>query len=91
MKYTIRFSDDAEEIIKKYKKSNPIGFKKVSKLLVEISEHPRIGTGHPEPLTGGNDITYSRRIFGKDRLIYDIHDDIIMILIISVGGHYSDK
>jgi len=39
----------------------------------------------------GNDITYSRRISGKDRLIYDIYDDIIAVLIISVGGHYKDK
>ena len=91
MKYAIRFSDDAEEVIEKYKKSNPMAFKKVSKLLVEISENPRIGTGHPEPLTGGNDITYSRRISGKERLIYDIYDDIIAVLIISVGGHYKDK
>jgi len=91
MKYAIRFSDDAEEVIEKYKKSNPMAFKKVSKLLVEIAENPRIGTGHPEPLTGGNDITYSRRISGKERLIYDIYDDIIAVLIISVGGHYKDK
>ena len=91
MIYTIRFTDEAAKIVEKYKKSNPNAFKKLSKLLVEIAEHPREGTGHPEPLVGGEDITYSRRISGKDRIIYDIYDDISVVLIVSVGDHYSDK
>ena len=37
------------------------------------------------------DITYSRRISGKDRIIYDIYDDVLVVLIISVKGHYDDK
>jgi len=54
----------------------------------ELAEHPRYGTGHPEPLVGGQNITYSRRISGKDRIIYDVYDDIIVVLIVSVGNHY---
>jgi len=91
MRYTINFSDDAKEIVRIYKKFNPIAYKKLSKLLVEISEHPREGTGHPKPLIGGKDVTYSRRISGKDRIVYDIYDDIVVVLIVSVGGHYKDK
>jgi len=37
------------------------------------------------------DITYSRRISGKDRVIYEIYDNIAVVLIVSVGDHYSDK
>jgi len=91
MIYTVRFTEEAEEVIAKYKKSDTIKYKKISKLLIEIAEHPREGTGHPEPLTGGNNIRYSRRITGNDRIIYNIYDDIIVVLIVSVGGHYNDK
>jgi len=91
MKYTIRFSDEAEKVIAKYKKSNPIAYKKISRLLIEISEHPREGTGHPEPLIKGNSVTYSRRISANNRLIYDVYDDIVVVLILSAEGHYGDK
>ena len=49
-------------------------YKKLVKLLNELMEHPRIGTGHPEPLKSGDSLTYSRRISKKDRLIYDIYE-----------------
>jgi toxin YoeB len=91
MNYTIRFSDEAEKVIAKYKKSNPIAFKKISRLLVEISKHPKEGTGHPEPLIKGNSVTYSRRISANNRLIYDVYNDIVVVLILSVEGHYGDK
>ena len=91
MSYTVRYLDGAKEVIDKYKKSNPIAYKKVVRLLKEITEHPRTGTGHPEPLVGGNSIRYSRRITGNDRIIYNIYDDIVVVLIVSVEGHYGDK
>ena len=91
MSYNIKFSDDAEKVVQKYKKSNPIAYKKLSRLLNEIAGHPRTGTGHPEPLTKGNNIKYSRHISANDRIIYDIYDDIVVVLIVSVGGHYRDK
>ena len=91
MSYMLSYTEEADETIAKYKKSNPIAYKKVMRLLEEITEHPREGTGHPEPLTGGNNIRYSRRITGNDRIIYNVYDDIIVVLIVSVGGHYDDK
>ncbi|MBR5030014.1 MAG: type II toxin-antitoxin system YoeB family toxin, partial [Muribaculaceae bacterium] len=36
-------------------------------------------------------ISYSRRINKKDRLIYDIIDDIVTVLVITTKGHYGDK
>ena len=91
MSYEIQYSDKAREVIEKYKKSNPIAYKKIYRLIPELAEHPREGTGHPEPLKGGDGITYSRRISGKDRIIYDIYDDILIVLVVSVEGHYDDK
>lgn len=91
MTYRISFSSKAEATLAKCKKSNPILFKKISKLLVDIALHPRTGIGKPEALTGGGGVTYSRRIKGKDRIIYDIYDDMVSVLIVSAEGHYNDK
>lgn len=91
MIYRIDFSKTAKKAIAKYKKSNLILYKKMVKLLDELMEHPRTGTGHPEPLKEGNSITYSRRITAHDRLIYDVYDDTVTVLIIEVEGHYDDK
>lgn len=89
--YEVRVSFDAEKVIKKWKKSNPQLFKKYQKLFHELADHPRTGTGHPEPLIGGKDITYSRRLTAHDRIIYDIYDDVLVVLIIETEGHYNDK
>lgn len=89
--YEVSVSTDAEKVIKKWKKSNPQLFKKYLKLFHELADHPRTGTGHPEPLIGGKDVTYSRRLSAHDRIIYDIYDDVLVVLIIETEGHYNDK
>lgn len=91
MIYTIEYSKAAEKTLKKWKKSNPPLFKKATKILFDIMEHPRTGLGHPEPLVGGKDITYSRHITAHDRIIYDIYEETISVLVIQVEEHYDDK
>lgn len=91
MSYQIEFSTEAQKTISKWKKSNPTAFQKLYRLLPELEQHPRTGTGHPEALKGGQGITYSRRLTANDRIIYDIHDAIVTVLIIALKGHYSDK
>ena len=91
MKYRIEYSSEVQKTLKKWKKSNPIPFKRMRDLLPELEEHPRTGSGHPEPLKGGKGITYSRHLSAHDRIIYDIYDDVVTVLVIQVGGHYDDK
>lgn len=91
MIYKIDLSKKAEKAVSKYKKSNPVLYKRLETLLIELMLHPRTGTGHPEPLQKGNSVTYSRRITAHDRLIYDIHDETISVLVIEIGVHYDDK
>ncbi len=67
------------------------GLNKFKTPLLELEEHPRTGTGHPEPLVGGQNITWSRHITRNDRMIYDIYDDSVNVLIIELEGHYDDK
>ena len=50
--YILDFADVAKEGMAKLKRSEPAAFKKLGKLLIELSEHPLTGTGHPEQLTG---------------------------------------
>ena len=91
MRYTVDYTKAVKKTLAKWKKSNPALFKKATLILTDIMEHPRTGLGHPEPLVGGKDITYSRHITAHDRIIYDIYDDVVTVLIIQVGGHYKDK
>lgn len=89
--YSIEFSKIAKKDLADYKKSNPMAFKKIVKMLEEMRIHPREGIGHPEALLKGNDVTYSRHITKKDRLIYDIYDEIVKVLVLTAKGHYRDK
>ena len=89
--YKIEFTQIAIKTVSKYKKSNPVQYKKLAKLLNELMEHPRTGTGPPEPLKTGDSITYFRRISKNDRLIYDIYEEKVTVLVLTVEGHYDDK
>lgn len=89
--YTIRFEAKTQKTIAKWKKSNPILFGKLRKVLQDIMMHPRSGIGHPEALVGGNDITYSRHISAHNRIVYNIHDDEVYVIVIELEGHYGEK
>ena len=89
--YKIKLSTRAEEDLAKLKKSEPNSFKKASKLLFEIAEHPRIGTGQVERLKYYEEETWSRRVSGEHRLIYRINDEVVEGLVLSAFGHYDDK
>ena len=91
MSYKLEFTKLAEKTLTKWKKSNPRLYKKTADLLDEIIDHPRTGRGHPEPLVGGGDVTYSRHVSAFDRIVYDIYDDKVLVLIIQLEEHYKDK
>ena len=91
MIYKVIFSVDAEKDIIKLKNSEPQVYNKLMRLLIELQEHPFTGTGHPKPLSGNRVGQWSRRISQKHRLVYEVIDDHITILIFSAYGHYDDK
>ena len=91
MMYKVEFAEGLEKVLKKYKKSNPNAFAKLIRLIPELEAHPRTGTAHPEPLINGNNVTYSRRLTANDRIIYDIYDDQITVLVVQAEEHYNDK
>lgn len=91
MSYTIIYQKQAIEDAKRLKKEEPKAFQKLLKLEAELKEHPRSGTGKPEPLSGDRAGQWSRRISKKHRLVYEIHDMEVVVLVLTTYGHYDDK
>lgn len=48
-------------------------------------------TWHPEALKGRDGITYSRHITAHDRILYNVYEEEVIVVILEVGGHYDDK
>lgn len=89
--YDIVFSPRAQTDIAKLRRDEPSAHKKVIKLVNELMDHPRTGTGHPEQLRGDRSNQWSRRITQKHRLVYEIFDTEVHVDVISAYGHYEDK
>lgn len=62
--------------------------RKINTLLKDIERNGNEGIGKPEPLTGDLSGFWSRRINQKDRLIYALEID--QIIIIACRYHYDD-
>lgn len=90
MPYMIILSEEALEGAKQLRKSNPQSFKKLSRLIEELKDHPYTGTGRPEQLKYLPGL-WSRHIDRKNRLIYTVKDEEVIVTVISVIGHYDDK
>jgi toxin YoeB len=91
MTYQLNFKKEAEQDLTYLKRSEPIAYQKVQKLLLELIEHPLTGTGKPELLKGNLAGCYSRRISQKHRLVYQIFNQEVIVLVLAAAGHYSDK
>ena len=90
--YKITFSDHALKDLELHRKSgNKVVLNKIDKLLNELTQHPKTGTGHPEILKHSSEEIYSRRIDQKHRLIYSIYEEIVIVYVFEVYGHYGDK
>lgn len=88
MPYKIDFTPKATEDLRNLQKYAPKAIAKLAKLLDELKEHPRTGTGQVEQLKHYSEETWSRRITREHRLVYQIHDAIVQVLVISAFGHY---
>lgn len=89
--YEVRYQKDALDDLAKLKRQEPAAFNKAVKLIDELYVHPRTGTGKPEPLSGDKAGQWSRRITKKHRLVYEIRDTEVIVIVISAYGHYEDK
>ena len=89
MSYHLDFTEQAIKGIEFHKKAgNKALLKKLNLLLIELSEHPRTGTGQIELLKHYSEETFSRRINREHRLIYRIREETVQVFVISTFGHY---
>ena len=91
MRYEIRYTLEANIDLAKLQRSEPKAFKKALRFIEELSEHPKTGTGHPEPLKGVPYGRWSREITKKHRMVYRIYENEVVVLILTSYGHYDDE
>lgn len=90
MSYKVKFSKQALKDIETFKKSGNLALlKKLKVLLDEMVVDPKNGTGKPEMLKHHYVGYWSRRINHEHRIIYRIDDEILIVDIVSVLGHYK--
>ena len=90
-RYSVDVKYRAQADLKRLKDDDPNAYQKALKLIGELYDHPRTGTGKPEPLSGDRAGQWSRRITKKHRLVYEIHDTEVIVLVLTAYGHYDDK
>jgi toxin YoeB len=89
MAYQVKILPQAQEDIFSFKKDGNISsYNKIKQLILELHDHPTTGTGQPEKLKHNLSGYWSRRIDKKNRLIYRIEEDIIVVVVVSASGHY---
>ena len=88
MNNKIVFSASAWQDINNWVQEDRKVFKKINALIQDIARNGNEGIGKPEPLINMNGY-WSRRITNKDRLIYKVQEDAILIA--ACKGHYGDK
>ena len=91
-KYSIEISVRArKELQVHYKSGNKSVIRKIEQIFLELSVAPYEGTGNPEALKYNLSGYWSCRINHKDRIIYKVYQDRVIVLIVSAIGHYGDK
>ncbi|MDR3273168.1 MAG: Txe/YoeB family addiction module toxin [Flavobacteriaceae bacterium] len=92
MSYILKFAPEVGINIKKLKKSgNKSLYNKLEHLLEELQEHPETGTGKPEQLKYYEVPTWSRRLSKQHRIVYEIQDNVLTVLVLDILGHYNKK
>lgn len=83
------WQDDAWEDYLYWQKQDKKILKKINQLLKDIDRNGYEGIGKPELLVGNLSGYWSRRIDDKNRIVYKLEDD--QIIIVQCGSHYRDK
>ncbi|MDE7468236.1 MAG: Txe/YoeB family addiction module toxin [Muribaculaceae bacterium] len=92
MTYELILTPEAVKHLNEWRKS---GQKKILKKIAEIFEelkiHPHRGTGKVEQLRGDLSGFWSRRIDKGARIVYKIENERVVVIVVSLKGHYADK
>ena len=83
------WSDDAWEDFNYWLKEDKKTLRKILKIIKDIERSPQEGIGKPEPLRGDLSKYWSRRIDDKNRIVYRVEKNTILIA--HFGPRYRDK
>jgi len=86
--FKIGFSPLAWEDYEYWEKQDKRTLHKIKKLIKELQRHPLEGTGKPERLSGNLAGSWSRRIDGYNRIVYQVLDDVVLIE--QLRTHYGE-
>jgi toxin YoeB len=84
----LSITSGALEDLEAWSTTNPKLVSRIIRLIAEVTRTPRSGTGKPERLKHLGGEVWSRRITEKDRLVYEIQHDAIVV--IACRFHYDD-
>lgn len=88
--YKVVFNKEADkDILQIIKSGDKKNIKKLNQILLELEQHPTKGSGNPEQLKHELSGYWSRRINKKDRLIYQIIETEVLVVVVSALGHYD--
>ncbi len=91
-KYKVALTDVAKIHLNDWKKSGQlIAIKRIERIFKELANNPFSGIGSPEPLRYKLTEYWSRKIDNKNRIIYQVNEEVVTVFVISAKGHYSDK
>jgi toxin YoeB len=89
-KFELKIEDKTKDDFYKIRKScDKATIKKLEKIILELSERPKTGIGKPEQLKHELSGYWSRQLNKKDRLIYQIIEDKVIVVVVSALGHYE--
>jgi toxin YoeB len=83
----LSITSGAIEDLEAWSASNPKVLSRIIRLIAETTRTPRTGAGKPERLKHLGGEVWSRRITDKDRLVYDIQPELIVI--VACRFHYD--
>ena len=84
----IIYKEDAVDDLQFWKRSGNVSVqKKIANLIADIAAHPKTGIGKPEELKHELSGLWSRHIYRKNLIVYQIVETEVRIL--SLKGHYE--
>ena len=92
MTYRVIFTKKALDDLEFWQKSGQKKIlEKIATFVDELKVHPTTGTGQVEQLKRNLSGYWSRRIDKQNRLVYTIQNDIVIVNVVSIKGHYDNK
>ena len=90
--YTLIFTDVSLKDLALHKKSgNQATIKRIDRILKELEKTPFVGIGNPHELKHEYIGLWSRHIYKKDVIIFEVNETEKTVLIYSARYHYLDK